>query len=154
MLVTRSKLINNPHTAKSMYGMISKYSSDLVPFKKDGLLKFFDYVKNLTYRRDRRGVEVVARPKYGLQMGLASGIDCKKKSILVSSYANMLGLPVRLIGSSTQKKKLFGKPRLHHVFPQIKINGRWVVADATYPKNKFGKVHPNLTRAVEFLNHV
>jgi len=75
-------------------------------------------------------------------MGVLMGADCKKKSILMGSYFKNNGIPFRLIGSSKNKNK-----RIHHVFPQAFLDGKWVNTDATYNHYNLGD-QKKVTKAV------
>jgi len=120
-----------------MHSLIRRFARDLekvhirragklIPLSDLTLRQFFTYVRKIPYRRDTKPVEVISRPRYILQyQGL--GMDCKKKAILVGAWAKVNGTPWRLIASSTR-----GDKRVHHVFPQVKLNGRWRNVDATY----------------------
>jgi hypothetical protein len=130
-------LDSKDQTGKEMYRLIDNYSGDLHNIKVNGspiselnLFDFFNFVKNIPYRRDIKGIEVVSRPGKIVQHK-NTGMDCKKKSILISSYLKKRGIPFRLIASSKRPDK-----RIHHVFPQMKIDDKWYNMDATYSDYK------------------
>ena len=120
-----------------MKKLINTFSNDIdkIAVKKNGnvkaiknmsLFEFFNIVKNIPYRKDTAPVEVISRPAHILKLSKL-GMDCKKKSILMCSFCKQKNIPFRLIASS---KKI--NHRIHHVFPQAKINGKWKNIDATY----------------------
>lgn len=138
MKITRTNLGSKNQTGREMYRLISDYSGDLdkvnilnrgvsIPFSSLPLPDAFNFVRKIPYRRDRKPVEVVARPAEIIRQR-NRGMDCKKKSILLSSYLNRRGIPFRLVSSSRLPSK-----RIHHVFPQFFFCGHWLNFDATYP---------------------
>lgn len=137
MKITEKNLINKNQTASEMKRLINNYSGDLnsvyikknnqyIPITELSIREFFNFVKSIPYRRDRKPIEVVSRPNRILNVA-DNGIDCKKKAILISAYLKQRNLPFRLIASSRLKNK-----KIHHVFPQIGIAGEWLNLDATY----------------------
>lgn len=129
----REPLFDRINTAKKIKDIIFHYADDLkniyvdnVPLSDFTLEKFFDYVKNIKYRRDTKPIEVISRPYYIIKHKNL-GMDCKKKTILLSCFFSLNNIPYRLIGSSRRIDK-----KVHHIFPQIKIYGQWKNADATY----------------------
>ena len=139
-MLTFRPLTSKDETGREMYRLIESYYGDLdkifirrngkfVPFSSLPMLDAFNVVKRIKYRRDSQPVEVVSRP---LNIAIHSplGMDCKKKSIFLSSYLRGNGIPYRLIASS---KRADG--RFHHVFPQCFL-GSWHNLDATYSHNK------------------
>lgn len=137
-MITFHNLDSKDQTGKEMYRLIDQYSGDIdfihtrqgVPLSSLNLFEYFDFVKNIPYRRDIQGIEVVSRPAKIID-NKSVGMDCKKKSILISAYLKNRGIPFRLIASSKRPDK-----RIHHVFPQMKIDGRWHNMDATYSEYK------------------
>lgn len=142
MNVKKIELQSNSQTANEMRLLINRFYTDLTDFyTKHGnnfvkisdlnLNSFFDFVKNIPYRVDDFFCEIVARPKIILK-NLKNGADCKKKTILMGSWAKCNGFPFRLIGSSNRIDQ-----EIHHVFPEIFIK-KWIRCDATYPENILG----------------
>lgn len=113
------------------------YAGDLKRFPKImnmNLPQYFDYVKNIPYKRDVPEREVVSRPLYLLTVFPA--LDCKKKSILMACFiALKYGRnAVRFVLSSNRPDKQIG-----HVFTQFYNGKTWINADATYPQNILGQ---------------
>lgn len=136
-MIAFHKLNSKDQTGAEMYRLIDLYSGDInrinfkgKPISQLNMFDYFNFVKNIPYRKDISGIEVVSRPKKIIE-NKNSGMDCKKKSILISSYLKNRGIPFRLIASSKRPDK-----RIHHVFPQMKINDQWVNMDATYSNYK------------------
>ena len=134
------RLKNKFQTGDRMYYLARKYKHDLdkiftrrrgrlVPLSGLPLNEYFNIVKSLPYRQDIAPFEVVARPRSIIANSM-SGVDCKKKGVLMLSYLyNRFGnrIPARLVSVSTRPDR-----KIHHVLPQIKLNGRWQNLDATY----------------------
>lgn len=131
-------LKNKDQTGKAMYRLINRYSGDLhavyvrkdgqlVPFSSLSLMEAFDLIRRIPYRRDIKPIEVISRPN-GILKNAPVGMDCKKKAILIAAYLKERGIPFRLIASSRKPNR-----RIHHVFPQMNVAGKWLNADATYP---------------------
>jgi len=146
MVRQTEKLTDYRQTARKMYSLVKSYSSDLESVinvspvtggeqKADSmnLADFFNMVKNIPYKKDTEPVEVLARP-YIVFQNMHKGADCKKKSILMGAWAACNRKPYRFVGISKKADK-----SIHHVFPQIKLSGAWVNADATYPENVLGE---------------
>ena len=138
MAIYIDDLLSKNQTGYEMHRLIEKYYGDLnhlfindngklIPISSLPLNKFFNFVKNIPYRRDKRPVEVIARPNK-IVRNRRLGMDCKKKSIMVASYLKGRGYPYRLVASSR-----FPTKQVHHVFPQVQIFGKWLNVDATYP---------------------
>lgn len=139
-----------------MYRIINQYSRDLqdvyvkrngklVPLTHLSILEMFDVVRKIPYRRDIKNIEVVARPLKIIASSPA-GMDCKKKSILMSSFCRENNIPFRLIASSKRPDK-----RVHHVFPQALLNGMYKNIDATYPH--YQPFEDKAVTAAEVLNY-
>jgi len=141
MNIETMPLKDRKQTAKQMYKLIGDYSRDLhnifidrhnsmVSMSNLSLPDYFNVVKTIPYRQDTEPLEVIGRP-YLLFQNKDNGLDCKKKSILIGSYLKENRLEFRLIGSSNRKDG-----EIHHVFPQVRMNGNWYNVDATYPDFK------------------
>lgn len=109
------------------------YQTDAARFLNMDPQTVFRYVADLPYHRDPPGQETVARPIYLLQPDWTPR-DCDDKTVLIGAWAELHGLPWRIVVSSKRDDK-----RPHHVFPEVKLPGLgWTPMDATYPKNQFG----------------
>lgn len=146
-----------PKTGRYMHQMVEKYSSDLGELAKMDLGSFYDSVRAVPYvddpdlfgdseLLDGNIREVVGRPKYLLDSGTFPGLDCKKKSILMASWAKENGIPYRFIAQSTSPDG-----EVHHVFPQIQTGEGWLNVDPTYQEYEIGMAIPDTTNAVELL---
>lgn len=129
-----------------MRQVIGRFSRDLdrvvvrvrgrpCPFSKLSVREMHRVVKDIPYKKDTAPVEVVARPARLLNGEFYSGLDCKKKSILVGAWAVKNNVPYRLIASSRRPDKKY-----HHVFPQLFLHGSWFNMDATYSYMRPGAV--------------
>lgn len=140
MYAEREPLADKSQTASRIKSLVKRYYTDLdsavvsgislsgdsVPLSSLPLSDYFNFVRKIPYRRDVKPIEVIARPKHILTYRNL-GMDCKKKAILMGSYFQSHGIPYRFIGSSQREDR-----KVHHIFPQIKQNGKWLNADATY----------------------
>lgn len=133
-------LTDKYQTSERMHELVRRFSGDLKQVylygeqaAKTPLNTYFDFVRNIPYRQDTKPVEVVSRP-YHIISGRKHGADCKKKSILIAAWARQNKIPYRFVASSKMQN---GK--IHHVFPQLKIKGQWINADATYRNYKLGE---------------
>ncbi len=154
LVISRKPLTDKSQTAAAMYDLVEKFATDVKQFANLPLPKFFRKVANMPYKQDRAGREVVARPWWGMALARGGGIDCKKKSIIIAAWFRLRGIPFRFVGSSS-KRVLFGKPPIHHVFPQgyfcaDDYGCEWRNVDATYPQNRLFQKKPHVTRAVIF----
>jgi hypothetical protein len=147
-------LYDKKQTARDMYRLVNRYYKDLdvffirsgkklVPISQLSFIKFYDMVKKLPYRKDIKPKEITARPLYLLRFP-GTGLDCKKKSILIGSYMRKKNIPYRFIASSRKKNG-----RIHHVFPQVLLCGIWMNADATY--SRFNLFEPKQVTRAEVL---
>lgn len=137
-------------TARWMYHLAEKFAGDIGHLAQLPLMDMHAFVGSLPYASDDRAWgdpfrEVVARPRYLLEMlknGEISGIDCKKKAILLGAWATRNGIPWELIAMSERPDK-----EIHHVFPLLGLGGTWVNADATYSRYRLGAAKPEMTNA-------
>ena len=147
MIVKRERLYSKNQTGRRMYWLARRFSGDIAKalVRRSGSVKrmvdlslaeMYDVVRSIPYRRDDKPVEVVARPLHILA-GAGGGADCKKKAIILGAWLHETNKsraePIhwRFVGVSSLKSR-----RIHHVLPQIKIDGEYKNVDATYPKNK------------------
>lgn len=135
------KLTSRVQTGRQIYKM-AKFYRDLGSKLETTLSSFFNYVKSIPYSEDDLTAEVVARPKY--LMKNFSSLDCKKKAVLMGAWFEAHGVPWRLLAISERPDK-----KIHHVFPQAKIEGEWRTADATYPEYNLFEPKPLATKAEE-----
>lgn len=119
-------------TGKLMYALVNRYSGDIGEWASKPLEEFFTHVKKIPYRKDPPGVEYLMRPA-GLLNQWGRGQDCDDRAIALASWAKENQLPYRFVATG----KWENKP-VHHVYPEILISGKWIVADATYPENVLG----------------
>lgn len=135
MRVKKQVLKSRKQTAAEIKMLIEKYADDLklwakaknydmVPLSALSMEEFFSLVRTIPYQRDEYKIEVVGRPNCILKRRKA---DCKKKAILICSWAKLNNVQYRLVGSSSKKNG-----NIHHIFPQLYIKGKWYNVDATY----------------------
>lgn len=140
-------------TVEKMIKTIEAHADDLKNFvdinsgcslDKLSLQDFYNYVKAMPYRRDPAGNEIIPRPAFIIEYAPKYGRDCKKQSILIGAWAKLNGVPYRLKVVSRNKKK-----RMHHIYPELQINKKWLTADATYNNMLLGAHYQN-TREKNF----
>lgn len=106
------------------------------------LPEYFDFVKNIKYRRDPKPFEVVSRPYYIIKHR-ALGMDCKKKGCLVCSFLRIKNYKYRAIGSSTRPDR-----KIHHIYFELYDPKKkaWRSVDATYPDYKLFQIKTGETK--------
>lgn len=135
-------------TGREMVGTVDAFFSDLGGYLSWPLSAWFDFVGLIPYESDEerfpeRVIELVPRPLYLLDRYLFPRIDCKKKAILIASWAKGNGYDFRFLAVSHRIDK-----KIHHVFPQVDLGNGWINADATFPFFRLGEGQP-ITRAEE-----
>lgn len=135
-------------TGHEMRDTVERFYSDLGPYLAWPFSSWFDFVRLIPYVSDEtrfpeRVIELVPRPAFLLDRNLFPKIDCKKKAILIASWARGHGYPYRFLAVSSREDRL-----VHHVFPQIDFGNGWVTADATFPDFRAGQPQ-TLTFAAE-----
>lgn len=112
-------------TLSEVERLATTYKDDVFPYKSLGINDFFNFVKNIPYVKDPKGIELVSRPKYTIDRGG----DCDDKTVVCLSYFILNKIPCgySVVGS--------GK-KFHHIFPYIMMNGEKKDFDATYNYNK------------------
>jgi len=132
-----------------MYKICEEYADDLYkiyvrapgkklrPLSDFDLGEYYDFVRMIPYKIDKKPVEIIGRPIRLVQLGK---LDCKKKSVMIGCYATIKNIPFRFVASSNRKSR-----EIHHVFPELYICGEWISYDATYPEYHIG-MEKKLTR--------
>ncbi len=137
-------------TARWMYLLAKHFAGDIGQLAGLSLPEYHDFVRKLPYKNDETAWgdpfrEVVARPGYifgMVQNDQISGIDCKKKAILIGAWSHLNGVPWEFVAMSEQPNK-----EVHHVFPIVGIGDQWVNADATFAGLQLGAPKPEMTYA-------
>lgn len=153
MKVKKSYLYDKEQTADSMYRLARNYCNDLkrlysydaLKYRKLSdlsLMEFFNLVKSIPFKKDKKPIEKTYRPYISLTIG-HEGLDCKKKHILMGAFCECNNIPWRIIASSSRPDK-----KLHHVYIEIKLKKGWVPVDATYRKNKLFEVKKHTKETV------
>jgi hypothetical protein len=152
MKITRIPLFDKSQTADEIQRLINDYYDDLYFINTTGgkrvsdlsLENYFNLVKNIPYRRDRSPKEVVLRPAYVFMLA-KQGMDCKKKSIVCGAFCKLNGIDYRAVGSSRRPDK-----KIHHIFIETKIDGKFLPMDATYSHNKLYEPKKGITNKEVF----
>jgi hypothetical protein len=137
MIASRVNLKSKDQTGAAMYKMTKETAPDLLKINviykgkkrnlgKMPLITFFDFVRNIKYRVDPKPREILARPFHSVK-NRKSGIDCKKKAILIGAWAELKKIPWRFVATSKRPDK-----RLHHTYTEYNLSGKWCPMDATY----------------------
>jgi hypothetical protein len=143
MIVKSWLLLDKEQTGREMHRMVKRTAKDLEEitfFDNDmilsgsdlSLIKWFNYVKTIPYRKDISPIEVIARPKLATE--IKAGLDCKKKAILIAAWCFQNKVPFRFVASSKRADKV-----CTHVFVQALIKSEWINLDATYEWYKIGQ---------------
>lgn len=141
MILNKQYLYSKHQTGKELKRLAKSYRFDLFLYKVKfngrlislallSLKDFFDSIKRIPYRKDRRPIEQVKRPLFTLLDNLA---DCKKKSIIIAAYCEIKNIKYRFMTTSNLPNK-----KIHHVYVQVfnpKLN-KWLNVDSTYNNNK------------------
>lgn len=142
MRVTRLPLIDAKETGRWMHRIVNEFYMDMAPWSGESVLSMYTIIKDIPYRPDPKGNEVLQRPKYTME-GMGWGGDCDDKSICFAAFCKLKGIRYRFIGVGKKKplKKygFFDKILLTHVYTQVYLGGEWVDADCTYSFNVFGQ---------------
>lgn len=119
-------------TGVYMHQMVRKYYHDMLPWAGLSLQEIYDVISNIPFRPDPETEEVIMRPRYTMSMRGYGG-DCDDFAIALASWAYLNGIPYRFVAVRKPDRNV-----LHHVYPELYINNRWVTADATYNINTLG----------------
>lgn len=144
MNVNKQNLFSKDQTAQKMHWLVESFYTDLnsifvpyqgkdIPLSKLPIETFFNICKDIKYKIDEKPIELLMRPYYAIE-ARKKGLDCKKKAVLMASFAKANNIPYRFIASSIKKNK-----RKHHVFTQLQINGEWINFDCTYDSYYIGQ---------------
>ena len=143
MEYNREPLRNRAQTARRIKHLCEMYYLDLnlcfvvrdrrqIPLSKLTLQEYFNFVKNIPYRKDPKPIEIVARPYY-LVKHRKLGLDCKKKGTLICAYLRLKNYKYRAIGASTRPDG-----QIHHIYFELYDTDakQWRPVDATYKDYK------------------
>lgn len=144
-----------PHRGKNatmaeMARMVRDYPEDLRRFRGIDLRALFESVRKIPYGEDlflygNGDAELVARPRFLLDRRLFPRLDCKKKAILMASWAEENGIPWRFVAVCEN-----GSGDAHHVFTQMQFADEWRNVDPTFPNFRLFEPKPHVTHAWEF----
>lgn len=129
-------------TGPLMAQMVYSYWTDMLPW---ALLPFDDVfylIASIPFHADPPDRELLQRPLYTLTM-TGPGGDCDDKSIAMASWAFAADIPWQFVAIQRPDRD-----RLHHVYPELYIGGRWVPADATYAFNRPGTERPYTNKVI------
>ena len=107
----------------------------------------FNFVRDrIDFRGDILGSETLQGPRATLELGAG---DCDDRAILLAALIRSIGLPAdlafRVIGADRRRPGRFS-----HVFVVVRLMGRAIPLDPTYPDNRLGWQHPRPSRVEDF----
>ena len=118
-------------TIGEMFRLAGAYAADLerLPHGFDNIFQVYNYVRDLPYHEDPRGLETVSRPVYTLSGEWQGPRDCDDKTVIILAAAKKFGIPARAIVCGEGSAP-------HHVYPELLLSGQWIPFDATYSDTK------------------
>lgn len=136
MRIEKQNLVSQPQTVAKMKKWVKKYHNDMYDLKNMSLVDIYMNVRNIPFYKDDEFFEVIARPGYLLDPEIFPGMDCKKKSIILASWAELNSYPWKFVTASD-----YANSDNHHIYPIIKIPKVGMIAvDATMPENRLGQI--------------
>lgn len=150
-MLTKIPLKDKQMTGDVMYAICNQYKNDLkrIVIRNRGMLRrlsdfpltdYYAFCRAIPYKIDTKPIEVVGRPSRLVQL---PKLDCKKKAVMIGSYASLKKIPFRFVAVSSRADR-----RIHHVFPELQMAGRWISYDATYADYQIGQHKPYTAREV------
>jgi hypothetical protein len=128
-LIDRAK--TDPEFQKLIYSLVNgAMPGQWKNYRKELDTVFRWYKKNVDYRRDPYGVELLQDVWSTLDRKRG---DCDDATVFLGSAAEILGSPVRIVTVSTRPDK---EPV--HVYPEAYVGGKWIAMDATVPGAALG----------------
>jgi len=147
MVLNKQNLYTKNQTGKELKRLSKRYRFDLflirvknngrlTPLAQLSLKSFFDIIKRIPYRKDRRPIEQVKRPLLTI---LDNKADCKKKSIIIAAYCEIKKIKYRFMTTSS-----LPSGNIHHVYVQVfnPKKNKWLNVDSTYNYNKLFELKP------------
>lgn len=136
------ELINRAKTdaefQKLIYGLVNRaMPGQWKDYKRELSTVFNWFKKNIDYRRDPYGVELLQDVWSTLDRKRA---DCDDATTFMAAVAEILGSPARIVTVSTRSNK---EP--NHVYAEALVGGRWQGLDATVPHSYVGWAPPHVT---------
>jgi hypothetical protein len=135
-------LINRAKTdadfQKLIYGLVNNaMPGQWKDYKRELATIFNWFKKNIDYRRDPHGVELLQDVWATLDRKRG---DCDDATTFLAAAAEVLGSPARIVTVSTRPSK---EP--NHVYAEAFVGGRWQGLDATVPQSYVGWAPPHVT---------
>lgn len=131
------------YTIKAMQFLIKNTCYDMAPYMSLSLPAIFDKIKNIPFNPDPYQVEFIKRPFFTMNR-IGPGGDCDDKIIALCSYAQLAGIPWKLVAvgkiDPNYKYKLGEKIKLQHVLAILYIDKEWLFVDPTYSFNILGQI--------------
>lgn len=135
-LIDRAK--TDAEFQKLIYGLVNgAMRGQWKDYKRELSVVFNWFKKNVDYRRDPYGVELLQDVWATLDRQRG---DCDDASVFMAAAAEVLGSPARIVTVSTRPSK---EP--NHVYAEAFISGRWNGLDATIRESYVGWAPPQVT---------
>ena len=144
--ITNNLLETYEKTVLKIFEFSKKYSSDVLFLESKTPDEVFEFVKNLKYKPDPKGIEFLSRPKFSVfENNLPR--DCDDKTLIITCYCELKNIPYKIAVTGKNNSP-------HHIFPILKIFDNWVYFDATYESGKIGKLifEPKFFKIYTFFN--
>ena len=128
MLVTQRPLKNYRETVAEIFRLAREHMRDVRQYRDWNVFDYYNLIRSLPYVPDPIGVETVSRPGYTIKTDWTGPRDCDDKTVLILAWANLTGIPGRVVVCGQTE-------RPHHVYPELNLEftSNWYPMDATYP---------------------
>jgi hypothetical protein len=119
-------------TVMKVFEFAKKYQTDCLFLESKTPLEVFDFIKNLEYKEDPKGIEFLSRPAFSIfRTDLPR--DCDDKTLIAACYFELKNYPYKIVVSGKNTNP-------HHIYPIVFLNNSWKVFDATYNTNNFNEL--------------
>jgi len=131
MKVTKVLNHNLQQTLNEVKRLSADYFLDMTPYRDYNIYQIFDFIaKDIVYKKDPAGIELVMRPAITIKRGYG---DCDDKTVVFLAWLKLKKIPrgFSIVSDSANKS-------YHHIFPFTydKNTDKIIDLDATYAKNQ------------------
>lgn len=124
-------------TGAIMADLSYRYCEDMLPFKDWTIFELQYHIRNMEYREDPIDEEFISRPKISMNSKTLP-FDCDDRAVCIGAYCALKGIPFRFVVLQEH-----GYSDFHHIYTEIKMNGKWIECDCTYPHHEIGQKKTN-----------